>query len=283
MTPLDHKSPANIASEIVMTRNALPAGVLIVEGDTDIPFWRSRVESHRGELVNAEGKNNLLGAITLLDHDAIPGVLGVVDDDHDSLTGHSHASSNVVVTDTADLECLLLRSPAWDRLIAEFADSQKVSAFTRQHGDARDALLERGLVFGRLRWLLHRQQWVAPRGTFRPYRFIDKATWSVAQDALYHTVADAIGQSVTTLRTEVAALPAVDPWRVCRGHDLIDLLLLGLQSVLGPVPGKKKPSLEGLMQVLRSGFDDASLHATQMWADMCTWEDHNPDHRMLRR
>lgn len=283
MTAFDHKSPAIIASEIAMTRNVLPAGVLLVEGDTDIRFWRSRVESHRSELVDAEGKDNLLGAIMLLDRDAIPGVLGVVDDDRDSLVGRSHVSPNVVATDTADLECLLLRSPAWHRLLAEFADPQKVAAFTREHGDARDGLLERGLVFGRLRWLLHRQQWVAPRGTFKPYQFIDKATWSVQQDALYHRVANAIDQSVPTLRAGVAALPAVDPWRVCRGHDLIALLIIGLQGVLGPAPGKKKLPLEGLMQVLRSGFDDASLHATQMWAEMCAWEAHNPDHRMLRR
>lgn len=283
MTPLGHKSPDIIATEVVMMRATTPAGFLLVEGATDLTFWRSRVEPDRSELIDAEGKNNLLGAVTILDREHFAGVLGVVDDDRDSLDGRRPTSPNVAVTDTADLECLLLRSPAWHRLLAEFGDPGKLKQFGASVGDPRDALLARGLVFGRLRWWVQREGRSVPADAFGPHRFIDASTWTVREEALYDSVAAALVLPSATLRAGVAALPPVDPWLVCRGHDLIDLLFLGLQYVLGPAHGMKKPPLKALMQVLRSGFDDASLHATQMWADMCAWEDRNPAYRMLRR
>lgn len=283
MTPMDYKSPDIIVSEITMSRRLNASSILLLEGETDISFWRSRVDADRSELVEAKGKNNLLGAITLLDSERVAGVLGVIDDDRDSLGGRRPTSPNVAVTDTADLECLLLRSSAWHRLLAEFGDARKLKAFRANTSDPRDALLARGIVFGRLRWWAQRESRPVPSDAFGPHRFIDVATWTVREDALYESVAAAAALPPADLRAGVAALPAIDPWQVCRGHDLMILLMLGLEHVLGPARGFRKISLKALMQVLRSGFDDASLHATQMWRDMCAWEDRNPAYRMLRR
>lgn len=281
MSPLEFTSPEILASEAQLLRSVTSAGLLFVEGHTDLTFWRSRVRTQT-ELVDTEGKHNLLGAIDILDGEGFVGALGVVDDDRDSLQGITPPSPNLVVTDTADLECLLLRSPAWHRLVAEFADRDKVKAFEREHGELRDALLDRGLIFGRLRWALRR----AEQGTGqleKPTRFIDRTRWVVDRDALYAAAVEATPLSLDALTAHVAALPPADPWRVCRGHDLIKLLLIGLQHVFGPAPGIRNISERALMQVLRSGFDDASLHATRMWADMCAWEDRHPHYRMLRR
>jgi hypothetical protein len=118
------KSPAEIENEVRMQRQLHAGSFLVVEGDDDHRFWSSRVATCCCELVIGDGKPNVLGALERLDRTAIDGVLGIVDDDFDALEGRVLPSPNLVVTETHDLECLLLRSPALNRVLAELGDQE---------------------------------------------------------------------------------------------------------------------------------------------------------------
>ncbi len=84
--PRDHKDPGTIAAEIKMMRSAHSGAFLVVEGASDARFWRPR---RRGdcEIVDGEGKQNVVRGVRRLDAESVGGVLGIVDDDYDSLTG----------------------------------------------------------------------------------------------------------------------------------------------------------------------------------------------------
>lgn len=99
--PTGHKDPGTIASEIKMMRTEHAGAFLVVEGVTDMRFWRPR-KCEECELVDGEGKHNVIGGIRRLDGERIDGVLGIVDDDCDSLmdvdfgtagVGQAHISS----------------------------------------------------------------------------------------------------------------------------------------------------------------------------------------------
>ena len=143
-----------IENEVIMHRQThRGASCLLLEGEDDHRFWDRRV-SQGCELVIGDGKQNVEGAVRRLDTRRFSGALGIVDADFDRLQGRALPSPNLLATDAHDLECVLLRSPALDGVLAEYGDRAKIRRFeATQGGTVRDALLARGLIFGRLRWL----------------------------------------------------------------------------------------------------------------------------------
>ena len=279
--PAGHKDPGTIASEIKMMRMDHAGAFLVVEGVADMRFWRPR--RHEGcELVNGEGKNNVIGGVRRLDAERFGGVLGVVDDDCDSLVDLDPGTDNVVRTDVHDLECLLCRSSALEKVLAEYGDESKIRRFETNAGtDVRDALLERALVFGRLRFAALLNRLDIDNSAIRVPRFVDAETWTVDGQGLVHAVVkDGSPYDQDVVARCLAQLPVVDPWRVVRGHDMVSILRIGLGRVLGNVGAGIGE--EQISSILRSGFTPADLQATTLWADMRAWEAGNRPFRILR-
>ena len=129
-----HKDSGSIAAEIKMMRMVHEGAILIVEGVNDVRFWSTR-QHDTCELVDGEGKGTVVGAVHQLDAENFRGVLGVVDDDYDSLMGISPGTRNLIATDTHDLECLLCRSSALETVLTEFGVASKVKRFEEAAGD----------------------------------------------------------------------------------------------------------------------------------------------------
>ena len=68
--------------------------VMIVEGPGDARFWELR-RHRRCELIEGEGKTNVVESIVRLGRLNCQGVLGIVDDDYDSLLGVKLEAENV--------------------------------------------------------------------------------------------------------------------------------------------------------------------------------------------
>ena len=254
-----------------MMRMEHAGAFLVVEGVTDMRFWRPRRWAEC-ELVNGEGKKNVIGGVRRLDVDSFGGVLGIVDDDCDSLMDVDFGTGNVVRTDGHDLECLLCRSSALEKVLAEYGDESKIGRFERNAGtDVRSALLERALVFGRLRFAVRRNRLDIERSAIRVPRFVDARTWTVDEQGLIRAlVKDGSTCDEDVVERCIAQLPVVDPWRVVRGHDMVSILRIGLGRVLGNVGAGIGE--EQISSILRSGFTPADLQATTLWADMRAWE-----------
>ena len=149
--PIGHKTPDTLVAEIRMHRMSHDGSFLIVEGKDDERFWTSRRHASC-ELVDGEGKQNVIGGIQRLDAASFAGVLGIVDSDYDPLNGVDVESESLLATDAHDLECLLCRSSALDKVLAEYGSRPKIERFENEAGaDVRTGLLERALIFGRLR------------------------------------------------------------------------------------------------------------------------------------
>jgi hypothetical protein len=261
-----------------MTRLVHPGSFLLVEGDDDFKFW----SSHRAtscELIIASGKPNLLGAIERLDRRQFAGALGVVDADFDRLVDSPYLSDNIVCTDGHDLEGLLLRSHALEKTLAELGQPNKLHRFEENGTSVRQALLDRGLIFGRLRWLNQYKNIGLDFTDFRPDRFVDRATWRVDEDRLFQVAADKMGVTVAKLKVSLAELEVLDPWQACQGHDLVVLLTLGLRKVLGSL--KKNHGTDYVAAMLRTGFEHIWLTDTRLHKSMIAWEGRNPPFRVL--
>lgn len=258
----------HVVAEIKFLRTQHAGSVLVLEGRDDLRFWRSRCH-HSCQLIDGNGKPNVLLGLRRLDEIGFEGVLGVVDSNHDYLADIPLGSNNLVATDAHDLECMLFRSSALDSVLAEHGDHEKVGRFGRAHGEVRTALLDRGLVFGRVRWAVRELQpsWRLP--ALR--RFVDEKSWVVDEDGLIETTASMNeAMSAAVLRRRVADLPRADPWHVVRGHDLLEILRVGLRNVLGNLPATV--GVKEIARALRLAMKPADLQSTQLWQDMQRWE-----------
>lgn len=270
--------PDKLVAEIKMRRTLHPGSFLVLEGKDDVRFWTSRC--HRScRLIDGNGKNNVVRGLLRLDEIKFEGVLGLVDSNHDHLAGKPILSANIVATGLHDLECLMCRSSALISVLAEFGDREKVERFEQETGEnVRTALLSRGLVFGRLRWAT--QQIDRSIASLPVRRFVEEESWTVDVDRLFVATADHIqGIDESTLRHQVAELPQADPWRVVNGHELIELLRIGLRKRLGAL--STSTGVKEIGRLLRAAMTNEDLQSTTMWHDMRQWEASNETFRVL--
>lgn len=273
----EHKTPGTLVAEIKMMSH--DGAFLLVEGKDDTRFWASRRHTSC-ELVDGEGKPNVVGGIQKINDAGLPGVLGIVDSDYDLLNGMIFEPENLLATDAHDLECLLCRSSALDKVLAEYGDHQKIKQFEDEtETDVRTALLERALVFGRVRWAAIRCRPIIDLGKFRVQRFLDKGTWTVTdEESICNKLLDS-DNDILALTDRIKRLPEADPWYVVHGHDMIEILRIGLQRRLGSI----KPSV-GVSQIsgmLRAAMSADDLRETGLWRGMRVWEDGNSPYRVL--
>ena len=257
-----------------MIRKSSDCSFLIVEGGDDVRFWTPRRHSDC-ELIDGEGKPNVMEAVRRLDVRHIRGVLGIVDEDYDGLLEKSLKSGNLVALSPHDLECLLCQTPALDTVLAEFGERSKIEAFQINEGDVRTALLERALAFGKLRWAalacglnVHEKEIQVPR-------FLDAGTWTVDRQGLIGAaVADGSERDVEDC---INRLPAIQPWRLVTGHDVLDVLRIGLKRVLGDL--RQTVGVREIARVLRAAGD---IRGTAILAEIRSWERANRPYLVLR-
>ena len=272
-----HKSPGILVAEITMSRMSHDGAFLLLEGKDDIRFWRSRCHSNC-ELVDGEGKPNVVGAIRQIDTARIRGALGIVDADYELPTSPRTESDNLLYTDAHDLECLLCRSSALDKVLAEHGDAAKIQRFEHDAGiDVRTALLERALAFGRLRRAACARPAIALHG-MAPPRFVDENTWKVDGEKLIReTVSDADARAAIKMR--LAQLPDADPWYVAHGHDMVEILRTGLRRVLGSL--HTRIEAKDVAGLLRAGMSPEALRKTGLGAGVYSWQAANRPYFVL--
>ena len=270
----DHKDPHIIINEIKMISSS--GACVVVEGPEDYRFWMSR--KHGGcELVHGGGKCNVLGAVRILNDRGCSGILGIVDDDYDTLLMSSKYTDNVVVVRPHSLESLLCLSSALPRVLSEYGDASKIRAFEHNHSvGVRDALFERAAVFGRIRWVARAFGLSVKSGSINIPRFLDQRTWEIDEARLIEVASSDVKGG---LRRYLRQLPTVEPAQVARGHDLIEVLRIGLQRVLGDLPANK--GTDDIARSLRLAMEDGELSTTELWSEILLWEERNSPYRVL--
>ena len=264
-----------------MSRMSHGGAFLIVEGNGDVRFWTSPTRRHADcELVDGEGKPNVIGGIQRLDAASFAGVLGIVDSDYDPLNGIDIGSDNLLLTDAHDMECLLCRSSALNMVLAEHGSRPKIKRFENETGvDVRTGLLERALVFGRLRWAAVRSRPVICLRGLTVARFVDEDSWAVASEELICKMLLESPDDALALTRRIDELPEADPWYVVHGRDMVEILRIGLRHILGDIPASV--GVKEIRRMLRVAMTPDDLQATKLWTSMRAWEAANHPYMVL--
>ncbi|MCI0523693.1 MAG: DUF4435 domain-containing protein [Acidobacteria bacterium] len=277
-----------VANQIRLLRSQFLGAFLIVEGDTDKRIYSRFIKAEACRIVIAYGRENAVAASESLERGGFAGVLAVVDADFDLLESRDFASSNIFLTDTHDLETMMLKSPALEKLLLEMGSEDKHDEFRKKRGkEVREALLEEGLHLGYLRWVSLRHNHALRFEGLNYRNFTDLGALTVDQSKLIRTVKNHSQKpqlSEPELQRQIEAIrdEAHDKWLVCCGHDLIGLLSVGLHKALGS-RNWKEVETEILERSLRLAYEFAWFRDTQLYAAIKEWEGiNNPFQVFLR-
>jgi hypothetical protein len=283
----DYLSVDRDANAIRLRRSTFSGTFLLVEGSSDRIFYERFVDKVACASISISGKPSsklrVIAVLSTLEKSNFQGVLAVVDADFDRLEVSSHSSPNLIRTDTHDLETMLLNSSALEKVIAEFGSEEKIVKLGR---DVRTVLLEAGMPIGYLLWISQLDELNLTFDGITFSKFIDDQTLQIDELKLIQEVknksqafalrSEDLKQRLTNQKSDNH-----DPWQVCCGHDLVEILSLGLRRTIGSA---KTSDVEpnSLERSLRLAYEETYFCKTQMYLSICSWESKNQPFKILR-
>ena len=280
----EYITPDRIANKIrlLRTQSQYRGSFLIVEGDTDARLWKNLVDSTKCRVENAYNKKNAVTVLNILEQGNFAGVLAVVDADFDILEGSVSLSQNLLFTDTHDLETMLLKSPALDKVLLEHGSEDKINGFAK---DIRQTLLESAKVIGYLRWASLKFDYCLKFEDLAFKKFVDDKTLALDESKLLQTVKNnsqkprldepEIRANMDSLKTDTQ-----DMWYICCGHDMISILSIALCKALGSCNSKQVDP--NVLEInLRLAYESAHFRLTKLYIAIQTWEQTNQPFEVL--
>lgn len=280
-------TPDRVANKIQLLRTTFSGTFLLVEGNSDKIFYQRFVNSTECQLEITAGKpSSKVRAIQILEilkKSNFQGVLAIVDADFDRLEASLDRSPNLLRTDTHDLETMLINSPALEKTIAEFGSEEKIKKLDR---DIRTILLEVGVSIGYLRWISLTEELNLTFEGIKFIKFLDEKTLvfneleliqEVKKKSQNFSLSDEALQQQLTLQKDNDR----DPWQVCCGHDLVEILSLCLRKAIGSnnLTEVKPDCLE---RSVRLAYEESYFSQTQLYLEICIWQRNNQNFKVLK-
>jgi hypothetical protein len=283
----DLLSVDRVANQIRLRRSTYSGTFLLVEGGSDKTFYERFVDKLACELVSVSGKPSsklrVIDVLKILEKSSFQGVLAIVDADFERLETFLYSSPNLLRTDTHDLETMLINSPALNKVVAEFGSEDKIAQFNR---DVRLALLETGISVGYLLWISQCDRLNLTFEGITFSKFINEQTIQIDELRLIREIknkSQAFSLKDEDLQQRLMAEKSNnhDPWQVCCGHHLVEILSLGLRKAIG---SNKSADVEpnSLERNLRLAYEEVFFRDTKLYLDIRIWESNNQPFKVLR-
>ena len=283
----DLLSVDRVANQIRLRRSIYSGTFLLVEGGSDKTFYERFVNKLACELVIVSGKPSsklrVITVLEILEKSSFQGMLAIVDADFDRLENLVYSSPNLLRTDTHDLETMLINSPAFNKVVAEFGSEEKIAQFNR---DVRLALLETAMSVGYLLWISQCDRLNLTFDGITFSKFVDEQTLQIDELKLIREVknkSQAFSLKDEDLQQRLVSQKSNnhDPWQVCCGHHLVEILSLGLRKALG---SNKAADVESssLERNLRLAYEEVYFRDTHLYLNIRTWESKNKPFKVLR-
>lgn len=281
-------SAYRIANAVRMARGpSFPGAFFIVEGEAS--EYGRFIDRELCRIMPAHSKENAIHALNILENANFAGVLAVVDADFWRPEGKEPNSPNLFITDTHDLETMILKSPALEKLLTEFGSASKIEKLTQKSGkNIRDILLDGGVQIGYLRWVSHRDGLALKFEGIVFSNFIDREMLKLDHAKMIAAVKDRSMKHDLDERDLLKSLselanPNHDPWNVCCGHDLVCILFIGFRRALGrqEAIGLQQVKPELLERFLRLAYETTYFFTTHLCKSLKAWERTNPSFRIF--
>ncbi|OKH33985.1 hypothetical protein NIES2119_22035 [[Phormidium ambiguum] IAM M-71] len=282
-----YQTPDTIANDIRMRRtNNASMCFLIVEGHvSDAEVYGKFIAEDNCQIIAAHNKENSIQVLEILEKDNFVGVLAIVDSDFDLLKGIKITSKNLFKTDVHDLECMILKSRSLDRFLNCFGSRDKIDSLSKE---PILIVLEVGKQIGYLRWTSLEHNLSLKFEDLNFSSFIDYKTLTVNYIKFLQILRTSSNSNklskLTNQDVENLVMKLIDPshdlWHVCCGHDLIEILALGLRKIFGTLNAKELDR-EKIEKILRLAYDRDLFCETSLYKQIKEWESTNSSFKVF--
>ena len=276
----------DIANTVRMTRTLHKWAFLIVEGDTDARVYKRFVDETDCKVIPAHNKDNAVDVLKILENESLEGILVIVDADFWHLEGIKTNSENLFLTDTHDLETMIIsNTEVLEKVLSEFGSTNKMNQLRHP---VIHLVLEATLPIGLYRWIASSSMDNLPL-KFRdlPFEnFLEIPKLKVNINKLLVEVKANSGNpeiDEASIKNKIKSLKKGnhDPWQVCSGHDIVQILAIGFRFVFG---NRKTGTLtaEVLEGMLRVAYEYPHFRLTQLYQSIENWEKTNSTYKVLK-
>lgn len=278
----DQITPDRIANSIRLLCSDHDGVFLIVEGHSDRLIYERLVNEQEVRLTIAYNKDNAIKVLFILEKENFRRVIAVIDADFLRIEQQIPESNNLFLTDEHDLEMMLIKSAAFDKLLKERGSEEKIQAFPK---DIRETLLKLGQEIGQLRWLSLRNKLDLKFEGLNFSKFIDKNNLSIDVDKLIINIKNnsqkhSLDQQQIQQELSIISNEKHDPWQLCCGHDFMSILAIALCKALGTWnPNDVK--IEVLERELRLAYELSYFYQTQIYQRMVNWQSNNHPYKIF--
>lgn len=276
-----------VANKIRLLRSNFEGTFLLVEGRSDKMFYERFVDKKHCQLIVTSGKpsskQRAIEILEILEKSHFEGILAIVDADFDYLLNLFQSSPNILRTDTHDLESMIIKSPALEKVVNEFGSEEKITKFNR---DIRGTLLKTGISVGYLLWTSQRDGLNLTFEGITFSKFVNEQTLQIDELKMIKEIknkSQAFSLKDTDLQQKLASYKSSnhDPWQVCCGHHLVEVLSLSLRKAIG---SNRAADVEpnGLERNLRLAYEEVHFQQTQLYINIRIWESNNQPFKVLQ-
>lgn len=287
---MGHYEAREIANEIRMLRGGRlkKASFLIVEGADKIFYESYVVEKQFCQVISADNKLEAIKVLAILEKGGFAGVIAIVDTDFDMLFGKLPQSDHLFFTDSHDLETMILQSPALEKFLSFHGEAKKVNNFENKYGKkVRDMLLDSGQRIGYFRWISLEENLHLSFGKLPFKNFISEETLEVVLEKLIKAVLgiSKISQPVSPEELEQKIINKMknnqyDLWHVCQGHDLVEILAVGMRERLASKKSRETHA-DQLEKDLKLAYEREWFTSTRLYSSLKNWEQHHSPFRIF--
>ena len=280
------RSAGTIATDLRIRRTQFDGTLFLVEGPTDARALGQFVDRSKCQVVVGDTRDNVLTVVPLLRAEGFAGLVGLVDADFSHLQGTTPRDPDVLVTDEHDLEMMLLRSNALDRVLWARGSADRLQrAHARWGSDLRPALLATAAPLGALRLYAQREGegWTFKHLNYESFLNLEALAVFVpelCQEVKNKTQRPSLDISRMAKAIDTVLAEGLDLWQLCRGHDVLEILSVALRKYIG----SQRPTAVNeatLSMDLALAYDKVEFVASPLFVRTRAWEAQNPGYKVL--
>ena len=264
----------DVANTVMMLATAFDGTIVVVEGITDRRLYGKFMDKDSTEVVIAHSKTNVRNAVRdTYSERGLEKVIGIIDADLDRLNGRKR-NPPLFLTDTRDSEGMLLNSRAFEDILEEYADPDRLQSFRDRYGDVKETILSAAYPLGLLMFVSEKYGIGYSFKDLEHELFIDQKTLRCDVRRMVEHVASRSPSSrqipVKDVIQFMSLEPEYDKWDVCRGHDIMAVMAIGLRNIFG---GNNSRSMTGnqLSGSFRLAYDQDDIVSTELYRSTSEW------------
>ena len=266
----------DICNQISMNRSIFRGLVLLSEGNTDERLFGKFINRPTARIIPAHSKDNVRNVITKMSNRGDGKVLGIVDRDLDDFKGRL-LNPPIFYTDSRDMEMMLINSDALDQVLNEYGDPDRLERFVHQFGPVRQAIIDAAYPIGLLMYISFIRGYNLNFKNLNFRDFIDRRTLRTDISKMVVSVINNTSGCEINRKNLIKDLTMhehkfSDRTALARGHDAVDILLIGLRDNFGAY-NSSNLNEGALGGALRLAYHQNDFGSTNLYSDTRKWAD----------